>query len=276
MSDTHEPRTSDELLGELLERNRRRRRARKWIGICAILPLLVAAILVVKLLSMYAFAHQSVRAFVANDFEGTVAAAEWQGVINWFEPYKAHYNRGTGLAELGELDKARADFEEAVTLVSGIEVCAVRYNFATVVERQGDRATGADEIDKGQDLYREALEILSAAPKECGTPAADASSPDQQRSMRESLDELALRIMEKIIQEPPPSGGQSEEPPQEPQEPQEPEQGDQGSQPDQQNEPSDSQLDEVEKKLQDGAQQRQDRKQGGSGDGGGGGTDKPW
>ncbi|QIM19844.1 tetratricopeptide repeat protein [Leucobacter coleopterorum] len=260
----------------MLQKNRRRRRARKWIGISAIPIVLIAALLVLKLLSMYAFAHQSIRSFVATDFEGTVSAAEWQGVANWFEPYKAPYNRGTGLAELGELDKARAALEEALPLVSGLEVCAVRYNLATVVERQGDRATGAGDLQKGQELYRKALEILSAAPKECGTAEADAASPDHQRPMKESLEELVRRIMEKLIQEP--QDGQSQDQDQQqPQEPQEPQQGEQEPKPNPQDqEPNDSQLDEIEKKLKDGAQQRQDRDQGKSDGGFGGGTDRPW
>ncbi|QIK63092.1 hypothetical protein G7068_07680 [Leucobacter viscericola] len=275
---TPPPTPSEALLGELLDKNRRRRRARKWIGISAIPVVLIAALLVLKLLSMYAFAHQSIRAFVATDFEGTVSAAEWQGAgVNWFEPYKAPYNRGTGLAELGELDKARAALEEALPLVSGIEVCAVRYNLATVVERQGDRATGAGDVQKGQELYRKALEILSLAPKECGTAEADAASPDHQRSMKDSLDELVRRIMEKLIQDPQDGGQSQDQNQQKPQEPQDPQQGEQDSKPNPQDQqPNDSQLNEIEKKLQDGAQQRQDRDQGKSGDGSGGGTDKPW
>lgn len=278
MSEQTESDSAEDLLGELLERNRRRRRARKWIGIFAIPLVLIAALLVVKLLSMYVFAHQSIRAFVATDFEGTVAAAEWQGVANWFEPYKAPYNLGTGLAEQGKLDEARSALEEAIPLVSGLESCAVRYNLATVVERQGDRATGAGDVQAGQDLYRKALEILGLVPKECGTAAADASSPDHERPMKESLEELVRRIMEKLIQEPQ-SGDQNQDQPQEPQEPQDPGEGegDQDSQPEkQQSEPSDSQLDKLEKKLQDGAQQRQDREQGKSDGGFGSGTDKPW
>lgn len=275
-SPTQTPTTSEQLLGELLDKNQRRRRARKWIGFSAIPLVLVAALLVLKLLSMYAFAHQSIRAFVATDFEGTVSAAEWQGAANWFEPYKAPYNLGTGLAELGELDKARTALEEALPLASGLEICAVRYNLATVVERQGDRATGAGDVEEGQKLYRKALEILSLVPKECGTSEADAASPDHQRPMKESLDELVRRIMEKLIQDPQDSN-QNQNEDQQPQEPKDPQEGEQGQKPNQQgDQPSDSQLDEIEKKLQDGAQQRQDREQGNSDGGSGGGTDRPW
>lgn len=277
MSENVTPTPSEQLLSELLKKNRRRRRARKWIGFSAIPLVLIAALLVLKLLSMYVFAHQSIRAFVATDFEGTVSAAEWQGVANRFEPYKAHYNRGTGLAELGELDKAKAALEEALPLASGLDVCAVRYNLATVVERQGDRETGAGNIEKGQELYRNALEILSLVPKECGTSEADAASPDHQRPMKESLDELVRRIMEKLIQESQNKDQKQNQDEQPPQDPKNQNEGEQNPKPNKQDEePNNSQLDEIEKKLQDGAQQRQDREQGKSDGGAGGGTDKPW
>lgn len=251
---------------ELLAGNRRRRRIRRWVGIASIPLALAAALLVVKILGMYGFAHQSIRAFLATDFPRTVTMAQWQGALNWFEPYKADYNLGTGLAELGELEPARAALERALPRAPGLEVCAVRYNLATVVERQGDRATDAGEIDRGQELYREALEILGAAPEGCGRPEADAQSPDRDRSMSDSQKELARRIMEKLRQQ-----SQSQNPEQNPE--QNPDSDDEPPQP---QGPSESQLDELEQKLQEGAQERQDREQGETGGSGGGGTDRPW
>ena len=252
---------------ELLARNRTRRRVRFWTGIAAIPVVLLALLLVAKLLSMVIFAQQSIRAFVAEDAAGAVAAAEWQSPLNFFEPYKAHFNRGTALAETGELDGARRALERAVPLAPGLEVCAVRYNLATVVERQGDTATADGDADGGQDLYREALGILAENPEECRTDAADAVSPDPARSTPESLDELERRILSKLQQDPPqeqqPDDG-SDDPEDSEQEPPEVEEG-----------PSDSQLEELERRLEEGERERQEREQGSS-DGAPGGTDKPW
>lgn len=253
---------------ELVDGNRRRRRARMWAGIAAIPFAIVALLLVVKILSMYVFAHQAVRSFVASDYDATVAAARWQGPLNWFEPYKAPYNLGTGLAELGQLDDARRALEDAVPLAPGLEVCAVRYNLGTVVERQGDEATGDGEIDRGQELYQEALQILAENPEECRSEAADDESPDRQRPTGESLDELERRILEKLQQEQDQQDqGEGEDDGES--------DGGEGDQSPEDEGPSDSQLDELEEKLEDGAQERQEREQGGQ-DGAPGGADKPW
>lgn len=262
-------------MSELLESNRRRRKIRRWIGIGSIPLVLIAAVLVVKILSMYVFAHQAIRSFVAMDFGQSVAMSQWQGPLNWFEEYKADYNLGTSLAEVGELDEARAALERAVLTAPGLEVCAVRYNLGTVVERQGDRATSEGDEDTGQQLYRDALDILAAAPEGCTEEFADAASPDRERPMGESLTELIRRIMEKLKQEQNQNqnqnggdgGGGSNDDSGE---------GEEDPPPSEQT-PDESQLDELKQKLENGAEERRQREQGQSGgSGSGGGTDKPW
>lgn len=254
-------------LQELLAQNRRRRRVRRWTGIAAIPVVLIALLLAAKLLSMVIFAQDALRSFLAENPERTVAAAEWQGYLNWFEPYKAPFNRGTGLAETGDLEEARSALESAVPLAPGLEVCAVRYNLVTVVERQGDAATEEGDTESGQELYREALGILAENPEECRSEAADPRSPDPDRSMPDSLDELERWILEKLQQEPPPQ--------EQPNEGEEPEDPDQEQPPEEDEGPSDSQLDDLESKLEDGDRERQEREQGDS-EGAPGGTDKPW
>ena len=260
-------------MSELLDSNRRRRKIRRWIGIGSIPLVLIAAVLVVKILSMYVFAHQAIRSFVAMEFGQSVAMSQWQGPLNWFEEYKADYNLGTSLAEVGELEEARAALERAVLTAPGLEVCAVRYNLGTVVERQGDRATSDGDEDTGQQLYRDALDILAAAPEGCMEEFADAASPDRERPMGESLTELIRRIMEKLKQEQNQNqdggdgGGGSNDDSGE---------GEENPPPSEQT-PDESQLDELKQKLEDGAEERRQREQGQSGgSGSGGGTDKPW
>ena len=258
-----EPDATETAMHRLLARNRARRSARRWIGFAAIPVLFVALVLVVKMLSMYVFAHQSIRAFVDLDFGRSASMASWQAPLNWFEQYKADYNLGTGLAELGQLDEARAALERALPLAPGLESCAVRYNLATVIERQGDHASLNGEDAAGQELYREALDILAAAHEGCADSVADEASPDRARSMPESLVELTRRIMEKLAQQSQNQnqggGGRGEQP-----------------QPPEQQAPNDDQLDRLKEQLQDGAQERQEREQNQQQDGFGGGTDRPW
>lgn len=240
----------------LLAANRRRRRIRRWIAI-GTLPLTLAALLFVgKLLSMYAFAHQAITAYVVDDYSGSESAARGQEFLNWFEPYKAPFNIGTALGAAEQLPEARAKLEEALELAHGLEVCGVRINLALVIERQGDAARADGDGAGAAELYGEALTITVETPDECNSEEAQQQSSDPQRDMEKSLEDTRDRLKQKQQeqQQPPPP---EEEQPQE-QEPQ----------------PSEDQLQDLQDKLEQGTQER-DQQQNGD-DPGGSGTDKPW
>lgn len=242
----------------LLASNRRRRSIRRWV-IIATLPLTLAALFFVgKLLSMYAFAHQAVTSYVVADYSGSAAAAERQEFLNWFEPFAAPYNVGTALAGADELDPARIKLEGALPLATGLEVCAVRVNLAIVIERQGDAAIDGGDGLGAAELYGEALLVTAETPQECSSEEANQQSPDPDRSMNDTLDELEDRLQEKQQQ--------SQQPPPPPEDEGE---GEQPQQPDQ------DKLDEIQKRLEQGAEEREQNQQGEQ-DGPGGGTDKPW
>ncbi|WP_345751827.1 hypothetical protein [Microbacterium rhizophilus] len=235
----------------LIAANRRRARLRRillWIAV----PLAVVALLVpAKIVSMYAFAHRAITAHVAGDFAGSTAAAQSQGLANVFEPYKAPYNLGVGLALSGNLAGARAEFEEALPLAPGLEACAVHIDLGLTIEWMGDAARQAGDAAGARQLYGEALGVVADTPPECHSEEADEQSPDPPRSSGQSIDELEERLRQK--QQPPP-------PP-----PEDPSQDDQ---------PSDDQLGELEQKLQQGdGERRQDQ---GDGEPSGPETDRPW
>lgn len=247
--------TNADAASALIASNRRRRSIRRWVAI-GTLPLTLAALLFVgKVLSMYAFAHQSITSYVADDFAGSTASAQGQEFINWFQPFVAPYNVGTALAGSEDLDGARAKLEEALPLAHGLEVCAVRVNLAIVIERQGDVAVTMGDGAAAAELYGEALLITAETPEECNSEEADQQSPDPDRSMGDTLDDLEDRLQEKQKQ-PPPSEEEEDE-------------REQPSQPDQ------DKLDELQNKLDQGAEEREQNQQGDD-DGPGGGTDKPW
>ncbi|MEJ1089552.1 hypothetical protein WDU99_14640 [Microbacterium sp. Mu-80] len=244
----------------LLAANRRRRSIRRWVAI-ATLPLTLAALLLtVKLLSMYAFAHQSISAYVSGGYAESESAARGQDVLNWFQPFKAPYNIGTALAGADELPQARAELEEALPLATGLDVCAVRINLSLVMERQGDAAQADGDAVAASEFYGEALQMTVETPEECSSDEAQDQSPDPNRDMSDTLQDNQQRQQEKQQQsQQNPDGG--EQPPQ-------PEEGEQ------QDQPSQGDLDDIEDRLNQGAQEREDQL--GDGDGGGGGTDKPW
>lgn len=248
----------------LLASNRRRRSIRRWVAI-GTLPLTLAALLFVgKMLSMYAYAHQSVTTYVVGDYSGSTTAAQAQEFLNWFEPFKAPYNVGTALAGSEKLDEARAKLEEALPLAHGLEVCAVRVNLAIVIERQGDAALTGGDGPGAAALYGEGLLVTAETPEECNSEDADSQSPDPDRSMNDTLEDLQDRLQEKQQQ------SQQQEPP-----PSEGEEGDKGDEQEKPAQPDQDKLDEIQKKLEEGAEER-DQDQQGDEESPGGGTDKPW
>jgi hypothetical protein len=241
----------------LLAANRRRRRIRRWIAI-GTLPLTLAALLFVgKLLSMYAFAHQSISSYVVDDYAGSEASARGQEFLNWFEPYKAPFNVGTALAGAEKLPEARTKLEESLALAHGLEVCTVRINLALVIERQGDAAGADGDGAAAAAFYGEALTITAETPEECNSDEAQEQSSDQDRDMEQTQDGLEDRLKQK----------QQEQQPQEPQESQDDPQ-------EQEPQPSDDQLDSLKDKLDQGTQERDQQQDGDQP--GGSGTDKPW
>lgn len=245
----------------LLAANRRRRSIRRWVSI-ALLPLTLAALLFAgKLLSMYAFAHQSISSFVNAGYAESEAAARNLDVLNWFEQFKAPYDIGTALAGGEKLPQARAELERALPLASGLDVCYVRINLSLVMERQGDAAQAAGEAAKAAQFYSEALQVTVETPKECSSSSAQNQSPDQSRDMGDTVDQNRQRQQEKQQQ----SRQDSDQ--------------DQHSDPDESDQPQDqpqqSDLDDIQKKLDQGAEDREDQGRGDE-DGAGGGTDKPW
>lgn len=241
--------------GDALTDLRRRRRVRRIALLAATPLLLVALALGVKVLSMYAFAYSAAAAHVAGDPSGTVQAARGQEPVNIFEPYKAPYNVGVGLATSGDLAGARASFEQALPLAPGLAQCAVRVNLAVVIERMGDAAQADGDRAAAVALWQEALVVMEDAPEGCRSPEADEVSPDPEQNMEETVDEEIRRILEKLQD---PSGG---EPP--------PDQ-------DPENEPSEpSELDDIQDQLDQGAEEREELDSEGD-DSGSPGTDTPW
>jgi len=251
------------------ERNRAvrsRRGLRRWLLVGFAPVALVGMLLVVKLLSMYAFAHQAITAHVERNPAGTVAAAQGQLPVNWFEAYLAPYNYGVGLATSDELEAARAQFEAALPLAKGYDACPVHINLGLVIEMMADKAQ-SDDPKRAAELYADALDANLATPEECRSDEADEQSPDPDRSNEETLDDQQERLQQKQ-QEQQSGGGESED---------DSEQDEKDEQSEQEKQEQDDKLGEIEKKLREGEQERENQGSNGDEDGEGGyGSDKPW
>lgn len=274
MTVTHDVAESPDAAAEnaaaaLLDRNRRRRRIRRWIGIGSIPLLLVIAALVVKLLSMYAAAHLSIAAFITGDGSGTSRAAQWQYPVNVFEPFKAPFNNAVGLAANAQYTPARAEFEKALELVTGLEECAVRVNLSITIERLGDAKDKAGDPYAAKKLYDEALLNLLGGPKDCqDNEKSSESSSDPNRDMGAQREEMEQRLQDKQEQQQQKQDGTDGDPQQEP-EPGTSEDPSDGA-------PGQDKLDEIEDRLGQGQRDRDDMGRGDEDAWGDPETDKPW
>ena len=249
---------------DLIELNRRRKRIRTWVGIALLPVAIVGLAFSAKFLSMYAFAHQSISSFVADDYAASEQAARGQGWANWFDSFRAPYNLGTALGGAENLSDARAAHEEALPLATGLDVCPVRINLSLVIERMGDAAQAEGDAARAAELYGEALEITVDTPEECDSEDAQDQSPDPSRDMSDQLDQQQDRQQQKQQQQ------QDSSPPDQGD-------GDEGGESEQQQEgPSDDELGEIEDRLGEGAEDRENQLGDRGESGGSGGTDKPW
>lgn len=255
---------------ELLARNRRRRRIRKWVGIGSIPILIVITLLVVKILSMYAAAHMSIASFITGDGSGTSRAAQWQYPVNVFEPFKAPFNNAVGLAANAQYTPARAEFEKTLELVTGLEECAVRINLSITIERLGDLKDEAGDPYAAKKLYDEALLNLLDGPKDCqDEEKAAENSSDPNRDMGSQREQLEQRLEEKQEQQQQKQDGQGGE------QPTDPEEGDGGGE-ETDNGPGQDKLDEIEERLGQGDRDRDDIGRDGEDPWSDYETDKPW
>lgn len=251
--DVAEPSISAQQRGAaaLLERNRRRRRIRKWIGIGSIPVLLVVTLLLVKIFSMYAAAHMAIASFITGDGSGTSRAAQWQYPVNLFEPFKAPFNNAVGLAANAQYVPARAEFEKALDLVTGLEECAVRINLSITIERLGDLKDQAGDPYAAKKLYDEALLNLLGGPKDCDDEEkSQQNSSDPNRDMGSQREQLEKRLQDKQDQQQQKQDGTEGEQPQQP----DPGTGEQETEPG----PGQDQLDEIEQRLGQGERDRDD------------------
>lgn len=243
------PLAEDSAAADFLQRNRQRRKTRRWIGYASLPVILAVMVLVAKLLSMYAAAHMAIAAHLTGDGSGAARAAQWQYPLNFFEPFKAPFNNGVGLSDNGQYPAARAEFEKALDLVTGLEECAVRINLSLTIEHLGDAKDKAGDAYAAKKLYDEAMLALLEGPKDCNDPKANESSSDPNRDVTQQQQQQQERLKQKQDeqeqkQNPQPDPGNPDPEPQ-PNDPKE-------------NGPSEGQLEKLKEQLESGQQERDD------------------
>ncbi|MDI2033110.1 hypothetical protein [Paenarthrobacter nitroguajacolicus] len=184
---------------------RRRRRLALWSAPAALLALAATA----KLLSVGPLGGTAESSFTAGNHEGVAQAATWLGAVNVLEPHKAPFASGDAEALAGDFAAARADFEAALRIGSGVDECRIRVNLALSVEKLADSEKEPHTKDR---LVREALDVIQAAPVQCHQPG-----PANAAGEGTTLDAAKDRLNGKRAQggEKPDDAGQSSTSPQE-------------------------------------------------------------
>lgn len=136
---------------------------------------LVVLVVAIKLLVMGAASQRALAGFHANDPDAVHRAADTMSIVNVIEAHKAPFARGDAWVLAGDLEQARASFEEALALAPGdsVDSCQIRVNLALALEKLGDAAKAAGQDDKARDYWRQVVAVTDATPPVCSRPQAD-------------------------------------------------------------------------------------------------------
>ena len=244
-----------------------RRRWRKWLMIGAIPVAVAGTVLAVKFFATELSADAAVTAYDHRAYQEAAEQTEPLFWWNFYEQWKAPYDKGTALAMSGQYEDARALLEEALTLhddQESVEYCINYINIIYVIEKHGDELRESGDREGANALYNEALALIEQAPPGCLEEPGE-----REPNTKEQLEESVPRIEAKIEED---GGGDDEEQDGEDQSDGEGEEGEEGE---------DENMTEQEKQLQEREREAEEQRQNQDGydgeeDGDGGGVDKPW
>ena len=240
-----------------------RRRWRRIMMLCGI-PVVIAGVLVsTKFIATEVSANASITAYDHRAFGEAAEQTEPLFWWNFYEQWKAPYDKGVALGMAGDHIGALEQLTEALRLhpePGSAEYCMIYTNIVYVVEKEGDVLREDGDREGANEQYRQALDLIEQAPESC------LEEPEQgDPNIDEQLEASVPRIEEKIEEDD--SGGDGED--------------DSDGQDDSEN-GEDENLTEQERQLQEREREaeRQRQEQEGYGqdeDGdGGSGVDKPW
>lgn len=234
---------------------------------------LVGAVVATKLVSVNAFSSAAVSAFDRRSWSESEQQARGLEWWNWIEPWKAPFDIAVALGMRGEpadLEQARALLEHALELQGdpeSNEYCIIITNIVYVVEKQGDLAREADDVQTANALYTEALAIIEEAPEGCFEPPQTGEANTQ-----EQLEASVPRIEDKIEDQSGDGEGEGED-----ENEGEGEDENEGENEGENEEPQtpEEQLEEQNEQAAEDQQEQEDANDQ-EGDPSGGGVDQPW
>lgn len=226
----------------------------RWILLLASVPFAIAALVLVgKLLGLQGTAGPALDSYERGSY--ATSAEQLDPLFDWnaFEPWIAHFDRGTARAAAGDTIPAITDLEQAFAQAPGAKKCDVAVNLSLSWETLGDSYAVQGQLAGAARLYATAKAVIEAAGPECEPPNAPPNSQEG-RDPGQELSEASDRLDAKSGLTAPPSGGGDDA------------QGD-----------VQDQLDELREQNDDAAGEKAEREAQNRGeDSGGAFTDRPW
>ena len=169
----------------------RRKRRLLW----AALPAAVVLAASVKLLSLAPLGAAAEDAFGDGNAPALAAAADWLGILNLVEPYKADFARGDAYALRGDFEAARTSFERALRGAPESDGCRIRVNLALSIEKLGDARRNTDGV-AAKAFYLDALAVIKAAPPGCFAAGGRGNADGEGKRLSEAGERLRSKTVE--------------------------------------------------------------------------------
>lgn len=239
----------------MAERSPKRGRRMRLRLVLLTLPLvLIALVFAGKLFSLPVITSSGISAYDGGQWKNAAQGFERLDVWNAFEPWIAHFNRGTAHAAGGEFTKATDELSTALELAPDERRCDVRVNLALAWEQQGDAYAEAGHAEGAAKLWQAALAVIAAGEEEgCFEP--------QESGADDELKTAEQRLLDKLEQS---GGAEQGQPPG----------GDESG--DDESDSGGDAFDELDQRGKDAEREKQDGDSERRGNGGGDDTDKPW
>lgn len=184
------------------------RRRLRWILLLGSVPFAIAALVLVgKLVGLQGTAGPAIDSYERGSY--ATSAEQLDPLFDWnaFEPWIAHFDRGTAKAAAGDTIPAITDLEQAFALAPESRRCDVAVNLSLSWETLGDSYAQQGQLAGAARLYATAKAVIEAAGPECEPPNAPQDNQEG-RDPGQELSDASDRLDAKSDLTAPPSGGE--------------------------------------------------------------------
>ncbi len=183
------------------------RRRLRWILLLGSVPFAIAALMLAgKLLGLQAAAGPALESYERGSYAASVEQLDPLFDWNAFEPWIAHFDRGTARAAAGDTIPAITDLERAFAQAPNAQRCDVAVNLSLSWELLGDSYAQQGQLAGAARLYATAKAVIEAAGPECEPPNAPQNSQEG-RDPGQELSDASERLDAKSDLSAPPATG---------------------------------------------------------------------